>query len=112
VHYISAPKVQGNRYWCQDAQELAQAYPWMDGLMETNREEAALTISQNLKCDLPHARRLHDQLTGVHKTMWYDKPESVSYLLKEPAFHEKLYRIKNLHVISPALAAALKAMEY
>ena len=99
-----------DRYWNQDAQELAQAYPWMDSLLETNREEAALTISQTLKCNLPHARRLHDQLTGVHKTMWYDKPESVSYLLKDRAFRAQVSQIKNLQVISPALAEALKRL--
>lgn len=98
-----------NRYWCSDAEDLAKAYPWMDDLLETNREEAARVISQTLNCDLPKARRLHDQLTGVHKTMWYDKPESVTFLLQDKAFRAQVSRIKNLHVISPALAAALKA---
>jgi TPP-dependent trihydroxycyclohexane-1,2-dione (THcHDO) dehydratase len=100
-----------SRYWCPDAEVLAKAYPWMDELMETNREVAAALIAQKLDLPLGVGRRMHDQLTGVHKTMWYDKSESVSYLLKEAPFRAQASRIKNLHVISPALAEALKAME-
>lgn len=95
-------------YWNLEAKHFANMHPWMAELRVVNREQAALVISQTLEISLELARAKHDKLTGVHKTMHCDKPESVRPWAMEAPFREILSRIPSLQAISPALAATLK----
>ena len=98
-------------YWSDYATGWIAKHPWMADLVQTNREQAALVILQNLKYDLRLARSIHDQLTGCHKLLQTHKPETLTPWAMEPAFRARACRIPNLHVISPALAEALMRME-
>lgn len=103
------------RFWTAEAEYLVLDHPWILDLVETNREVAAEMIAKVVRPEIERriekGREIHDYVTGVHKAMYTRRTELPTPWVNRPPFKENLSKIPKLHVISPALAAALKPME-
>jgi hypothetical protein len=104
------------KFWSGMTHRLVNENPWIMDLKDKNREESALKIAEvvlakGTSAAIVQARHVHDEITGVHKTMYTLDPEKVCPWAMEPAFKRQLSQIPNLQAISPALAAAFKATE-